>query len=101
MNCFFDFLAGTGKITSTDTNIGTWELGFFTYDTPIQTYVLPSNGGVQVFSFPDKLQKRWYKVIGATGNSDINSFEIQYYNLTNSAPESEVRLMSISGSISE
>ncbi|NCP77159.1 hypothetical protein GW830_03455 [bacterium] len=101
MNCLFDFVAGTGKVLSTDMNTGTWELGFFTYDTPIKTYVLPANGGVQIFSFPENLQKRWYKILGSLGDSDLNSFEIQYYNLTNASPESEVRLMSISGSISE
>lgn len=95
----FDFISWTGIAISTDTSTGMWELNFSTYDAPQKTYTVSASGGSQVFSFPQDIQKRWYKILSWIGDRDLNSCEIQYYNLTNvkKAPESEVYLVKIVG----
>lgn len=99
VNYSFRFNTGTGSIVSTNTSTGTWELNFMTYDTQGKTIILPAKGGSQIFSIPSDIQKGWYQISSSIGNENLNSYEIQYYNTTNTErlPEKEVSLMKIIG----
>lgn len=93
----FDFINGSGVAKSTDTSAQMWELNFFTYDTSWDIHTLPASGGIQPFSFPRNIQKRWFGISSGVGDRVLNSYIMQYYNLTNirSLPENEVRLVGI------
>ena len=99
VSCLFDFTNGTGIITSSDTSTGVWELNFSSPDIPDRTFVLSASGGTQIFSFPSHVQKKWQKISSKIGDRGLNSFALQYYNLTSveNTPEREVHLMSIKG----
>jgi hypothetical protein len=94
----FDFLTRSGVAQSTDTiSDGVWELSLFVYSTPEQTYTLPFSGGIRAFSFPSSTKKRRYGISSGVGGVDLNSFVLEYYNLTNEThdPEKEIYLTRI------
>lgn len=95
----FDFASGTGVARSMDTSTGMWELHFAAYDTSGETFALAASGGIKTFSFPVGIQKRRYEISGVIGDLVLNSYAMQYYNLTNvlGAPENEIRLVGIVG----
>lgn len=95
----FDFITGTGMIRSSGT--GTWliYLRLATYDTSGKAQQLSESGWTSIFSFPSGIQKRWYQILGNLDGRGLNSFIIQYYNLTNSTPENETHLIKIEGTI--
>lgn len=97
MKYSFDFITGSGVVRSTDTGTGMGELHLTSYDSIGKTLTIAANGGIQSFIFPRNIQKRRYDISGAIGERVLNSFIIQYYNLTNSAPENEIHLVKIFG----
>jgi hypothetical protein len=72
-------------------------LYFTAQDSVEKTIVIDMSGGIQPFSLPRGMQKKWYQISGASGDKNLNSFIIQYYNLTNTSnsPVNEVQLIGI------
>lgn len=95
----FRFPTATGEVRSVSAGTGAAELHFSASDASAKTVMLSMSGMVQTFSFPPNLEKRWYRVSASLDDTDLNSLEIQYYNLYNvqNTPEKEVRLVSILG----
>lgn len=93
----FDFITGSGSVQTLGSGTGIIQLYLHSHDSVGDTLQLPENGATQSFSFPDGIQKRWYQIVARMNDSDLLTYDIQYYNLLNSEnkSENEARLMSI------
>ena len=95
----FDFLTKTGILMNKSTSTGMWNIEYWAYETQPQSNILVASGGIQAFSFPKNLEKRWYQISNSADDMNLNDLTIQYYNLTNrnSLAEEEVTLIKIEG----
>lgn len=95
----FDFRIGTGIFMNKSTSTGMWNIEYRARDARPQSNILVASGGIQAFSFPKNLEKRWYQITNSADDMDLNDLTIQYYNLTNrnSLAEEEVTLTKIVG----